>query len=83
MKSMRNALGPQFGSLCLASWLLNLLNMLKSMAENARNENRNNIFVQLMVSCFEFLLTVSLVSSLQHLCAVCQLVFVCGCASFY
>lgn len=58
LKSFRNALGPQFGSLCLASWLLNLLNMLKSMAENARTENRNNIFVQLLVSCFEFLLTV-------------------------
>jgi hypothetical protein len=57
LKSFRHALGPQFGSLCLASWLLNLLNMLKSMAENARTENRNNIFVQLLVSCFEFLIT--------------------------
>jgi hypothetical protein len=33
--------------------------MLKSMAENARAENRDNFFVQLLVSCFEFLLTVS------------------------
>jgi hypothetical protein len=35
------------------------LQMLKSMAENARAENRDNFFVQLLVSCFEFLLTVS------------------------
>jgi hypothetical protein len=137
MRSLRHALGPNFGSLCLAAWLLNLLQvgrdagqavragvvcssllpargrcctcvwlhvllvcgpqtlcfkadvasiavvlvvtllssapllcccllvlllllpqMLKSMAENARAENRDNFFVQLLVSCFEFLLTV-------------------------
>ncbi|WIA40658.1 hypothetical protein OEZ86_004364 [Tetradesmus obliquus] len=56
-RSLGHALGPNFGSLCLAAWLLNLLQMLKSMAENARAENRDNFFVQLLVSCFEFLLT--------------------------
>jgi hypothetical protein len=25
MRSLRHALGPNFGSLCLAAWLLNLL----------------------------------------------------------
>lgn len=57
--SLRAAFGPSFGSLCLASWLLNLLNMLKSAAQSARAENRDNILVQLLVSCFEFMLTVS------------------------
>jgi len=56
--SLRAAFGPSFGSLCLASWLLNLLNMLKSAAQNARAENRDNLLVQVLVSCFEFLLTI-------------------------
>lgn len=56
--ALGHAFGPSFGSLCLASWLLNLLNMLKSMAQQARAENRDNILVQLLVSCFEFLLTI-------------------------
>lgn len=58
--SLRHAFGPSFGSLCLASWLLNLLNMLKSMAQSARAENRDNLLVQIAASCFEFLLSVSL-----------------------
>lgn len=57
-RSLGAALGPSFGSLCLASWLLNLLQMLKSMAENARNDNRDNICLQLLMSCFEFLISV-------------------------
>eukprot|EP00775_Hariotina_reticulata_P001350 gene1350-1691_t len=56
-RSFRQAFGPSFGSLCLASWLLNLLQMLKSMAESARRDNTTNIFVQLLLSCFEFLIT--------------------------
>jgi hypothetical protein len=56
--ALGHAFGPSFGSLCLASWLLNLLNMLKSMAQNARAENRDNFLVQILVSCFEFLLTI-------------------------
>lgn len=56
--ALGHAFGPSFGSLCLASWLLNLLNMLKSMAQNARAENRDNILVQILVSCFEFLLSI-------------------------
>jgi hypothetical protein len=58
-RSLRQALGPSFGSLCLASWLLNLLQMLKSMAESARTDNNGNILVQLLLSCFEFLISVS------------------------
>eukprot|EP00879_Flechtneria_rotunda_P010708 GHRR01011190.1.p1 GENE.GHRR01011190.1~~GHRR01011190.1.p1 ORF type:complete len:492 (+),score=143.83 GHRR01011190.1:253-1728(+) len=57
-RSIGHALGPQFGSLALAAWLLNLLNTLKQMAENARQENRNNLFVQILVSCLQFLITV-------------------------
>jgi hypothetical protein len=33
--------------------------MLKSMAQSARAENRDNLLVQILVSCFEFLLSVS------------------------
>jgi hypothetical protein len=45
-----------------------LLQMLKSMAENARAENRDNFFVQLLVSCFEFLLTVSTKTPTADVC---------------
>lgn len=46
--------------MCIRLLLLPLLlQMLKSMAENARSENRDNFLVQLLLSCFEFLLTVS------------------------
>lgn len=69
--ALGHAFGPSFGSLCLASWLLNLLNMLKSMAQQARAENRDNLLVQILVSCFEFLLTVSV-------CGVLMYVFVWG-----
>jgi hypothetical protein len=68
--ALGHAFGPSFGSLCLASWLLNLLNMLKSMAQNARAENRDNFLVQILVSCFEFLLTVSYICSRVHFCVL-------------
>jgi hypothetical protein len=37
--------------------------MLKSMAQSARSDNRDNLLVQILVSCFEFLLSVSIVLS--------------------
>lgn len=73
--ALGHAFGPSFGSLCLASWLLNLLNMLKSMAQNARAENRDNFLVQILVSCFEFLLTVRLLFIFSGCVWVCLFVF--------
>lgn len=53
LRSTRHALGPSFGSLCLASWLLNLIQMLRSMLDNARRENQGNLCMALLISCLD------------------------------
>lgn len=55
--SLRHAFGPSFGSLCLSAWLLNLLQLLKSMAASARRESNDNLLLSLLLSCVDFLLS--------------------------
>jgi hypothetical protein len=47
--------------------------MLKSMAQSARAENRDNLLLSLLASCFEFLLSVSGCCCVSGVCA-------CACA---
>jgi hypothetical protein len=53
VRSTRHALGPSFGTLCCASWLLALIQTIRSMLDQARRENNGNLCVALLLTCLD------------------------------
>jgi len=53
MRNTRHALGPSFGTLCCASWLLALIRTIRSMLDQARRDNNGNLCMALLISCLD------------------------------
>lgn len=51
VRSFRQALGPQFGSLCLGSLVLTVVQVIQQLAEQVRNGNSGN-FISYLISSF-------------------------------
>ena len=53
--SLKNALGPSFGTICFGSFVLTMVELAKQAAERMRRDedNRGNILVCLVVTCLE------------------------------
>lgn len=57
LRSIKNALGPSFGSLCLASWMLTLIQYARAMLEKIRQED-NGFCAAVFTTCLDFLYSV-------------------------
>jgi len=55
--SLRNALGPSFGTICFGSFVLTMVELAKQATERMRRDedNRGNVLVCLLSSCLECL----------------------------
>ncbi|GBF94104.1 choline transporter-like [Raphidocelis subcapitata] len=53
--SARHALGPSFGSLCLASWLLTLISYARAALDKIRQDNQGNFCAVVLTACLDFL----------------------------
>lgn len=55
LTSLRHALGPNLGSLCLGSAVLTLVSLLRQALEKARQEREHNILFGILAGCLSFL----------------------------
>lgn len=55
LRSARHALGPSFGSLCLASWLLTVIQYARAALDKIRQDNEGGFCAMVLTSCLDFL----------------------------
>lgn len=55
LRSTRHALGPSFGSLCLASWLLTLIRYARAALDRIRQDNESGFCALMLATCLDFL----------------------------
>lgn len=55
LRSLRHALGPQFGTLCLAAWLLTLIQYVRAALQRMREQNSDSFLVACFTMCMDFL----------------------------
>jgi hypothetical protein len=55
LRSARHALGPSFGTLCLASWCLTLVKYARAALDKMRADNEGGFFGWLFATCLDFL----------------------------
>lgn len=56
--ALKNALGPSFGTLALAAWILNLISWARQALQQLREQSRESFIAQLLLSCVDFLYSV-------------------------